>query len=133
MSSVREKAGKISLFIAGSAFRAALTVLIVVLLIWLGRTAYSFGYQVFNEKAMDPDHAKQVTVVIPEGSTVYQIGKILKSKGLIENEYVFVVQERLSNYHGQLKPGKYDITTAFTPTKIIRKMAGDEELEGDDG
>ncbi len=133
MSSIREKAGKISLFIAGSAFRAALTVLIVVLLIWLGRTAYDFGYQVFNERAMDPDQAKEVTVVIPEGSSVYQIGKILKSKGLIENEYVFVVQEMISNYHGELRPGTYSFTTAFTPTKIIRKLAGDEELEGTDG
>ena len=130
MSSAREKAGKISLFIAGSAFRAALTVLVVVLLIWLGRTAYNFGYDVFNQHAMNPGQGKEVTVVIPEGSSAYDIGKILESKGLIENAYVFVVQERISNYHGKLKAGTYTVSTAYDPTKIMGKLAGDEELEG---
>jgi len=133
MSSVREKAGKISLFIAGSAFRAALTVLVVVLLIWLGRTAYDFGYQVFNEQAMSPGQGTMVSVVIPEGSSVYEIGKILESKGLINNAYVFVVQERISNYHGKLLPGTYRISTAYKPTMIMGQLAGEEELEGAGG
>ncbi len=129
MSSVREKAGKISLFIAGTAFRAALTVLVVVLLIWLGRTAYDFGYQVFNEHAMNPGEGKEVTVVIPEGSTVYEIGKILESKGLIESAYVFVAQERISIYHGKLLPGSFKLYTSYTPTRIMGILAKDENLE----
>ena len=130
MSNFRDKAGKVGLFVAGSAFHAALLVLSVVLLIWVGKIAYGFGYDVFNEHAMSPGQGKEVTVVIQEGSSPYEIGKTLESKGLIEDPYVFAVQERLSIYHGKLRAGTYVLSTAYTPTRIMGILAGDKEQEG---
>ena len=130
MSNVRDKVGNVGLFIASGAFHIAVLVLSVVLLIWLGKTAYSFGYQIFNEHAMSPGEGKAVTVVIQEGSSVYEIGKTLESKGLIDNAYVFVVQEFISNYHGKLQPGVHSLSTAYTPTRIMGILAGDKEQEG---
>ena len=130
MSNAKEKAGKVGLALAGGVFHIALYACVLVLLFWLGKTAYYFGYDVFNQQAMSPGAGQEVTVVVQEGSSPYKIGKTLESKGLIRSAYVFVVQELLSNYHGKLKAGTYLLSTAYTPNRIMGIMAGDKEQEG---
>ena len=66
-------------------------------------------------------------MVIKEGASVYDIGKTLKKKGLIEDAKVFYVQEKLSNYKGRLNPGTYILSTAFTPDQIMAVLAGEQE------
>ena len=44
---------------------------------------------------MNPGEGQEVTVVIKEDATSYDIAKTLKSKGLIEDTLVFWVQEKL--------------------------------------
>ena len=68
--------------------------------------------------------------VIKEDATAYDIAKTLKSKGLIEDTLVFVIQEKLSNYSGKMRPGTYLLSTAYTPTRIMGILAGDAEQEG---
>ena len=77
----------------------------------------TFGYNIFNQQAMSPGEGQEVTVVIKEDATAYDIAKTLKSKGLIEDSLVFVVQEKLSNYSGKMRPGTYLLSTAYTPTR----------------
>lgn len=130
MGNTRDQVGKAGLVIAGGVFRTALYICVAVLIFWIGKTTYQFGYDVFNQQAMSPGAGQEVTVVIPEGSSVFDIGKTLESKGLIEDARVFFIQEKLSNYKGQLKPGTYLLSTAYTPTRIMGILAGDEEQEG---
>lgn len=115
--------------VAGGFFRVVVYIAIVVLIAWLGKASYSFGYDIFNQQAMSPGEGQEVTVVIPEGASVYNIGRTLKKKGLIEDARVFYVQERLSVYKGQLKPGTYILSTAFTADQIMAVLAGVQEDE----
>lgn len=130
MSNARNVAGKIGLIFAGGIFRAALYICVAFFIYWAGRTTYQFGYDVFNQQAMSPGDGEEVTVVIPEGSSAYEIGQILESKGLVEDAKVFYAQEMLSNYKDQLQPGTYLLSTAYTPTRIMGILAGDETQEG---
>ena len=57
-------------------------------------------------------------------------GEILKSKGLIDDSLVFFAQEKLSTYKGQMQAGTYLLSTAYTPTRIMGILAGDEEQTG---
>ena len=91
---------------------------IIVFLIWVGKSAYQFGYDVFNQQAMSPGEGQQVTVVIKEGASAYKVGKTLEQKGLIKDALAFTIQERMSAYHGQIKAGTYLLSTAYTPTRI---------------
>lgn len=111
-------------------FKIALYVCVAVLVIWIGKVTYQFGYNVFNQQAMNPGEGQEVTVVIKEDATSYDIAKTLKSKGLIEDTLVFWVQEKLSNYSGKMKPGTYLLSTAYTPNRIMGILAGDAEQEG---
>ena len=130
MADTRDKVGRAGVFLAGGVFKTAVYIFIIVFLIWVGKSAYQFGYDVFNQQAMSPGEGQEVTVVIKEDATAYDIAKTLKSKGLIEDSLVFVVQEKLSNYSGKMRPGTYLLSTAYTPTRIMGILAGDAEQEG---
>lgn len=122
--------GAAGVAVAGGFFKIALYVCVAVLIIWIGKVTYQFGYDIFNQHAMSPGEGQEVTVVIKEDATSYDIAKTLKSKGLIDNALVFVVQEKLSNYSGKMRPGTYLLSTAYTPNRIMGILAGDAEQEG---
>lgn len=113
--------------VAGGFFRILLYICALLLIIWIGKSAYSFGYDVFNQHAASPGEGQEVTVVIKNDASVYQMGEALERKGLIEDARIFWVQEKLSNYRGQLKPGTYILSTAYTPDRIMQILAGAEE------
>lgn len=131
MGNTRERLGAVGVAVAGIIFKIVLYACVVVFIFWVGRTAYGLAYDIFNQQAMHPQDGQEVSVVIPEGTSVYGIGKILESKGLIKNAPVFYVQERISNYHGQLKAGTYLLSTAYTPTRIMSILSGEEQEEGE--
>lgn len=43
---------------------------------------------------------------------------------------MFFAQEKLSTYKGQMQAGTYLLSTAYTPTRIMGILAGDEEQTG---
>ena len=105
-------------------------VLVVVVFIGLARISYVFGYNVFNEQAMAEEPGEDVTVTIPADSSALSVGHILKKAGLIENEWIFMAQERLSAYHDEIKPGTYTLNTSETPTQMMAIMAPEEDESG---
>ena len=130
MSDTRERAGAAGVVVAGTFFKIVLYICVIVLLFWVGKASYQFGHDVFNQQAMSPGEGQQVTVVIKEGASAYKVGKTLEQKGLIKDAAAFVVQERMSAYHGQIKAGTYLLSTAYTPTRIIAVLSGEESKEG---
>ena len=130
MSDTRDRAGAAGVAVAGVIFKIALYVCVVVLLFWIGKSAYQFGHDVFNQEAMSPGEGQEGTVVISEDASLYKIAKTLQKKGLVKSAPVFYVQERLSTYHGKLQAGTYLLSTAYTPNRIMGILAGDDEQEG---
>ena len=130
MGDTRDRVGNAGVIVAGGAFKIALYVCIVVLIIWLGRLSYQFGHDIFDQQPMSPREGQEITVVVKEDDSVYDIAKTLESKGLVEDAKVFWVQEKLSNYKGQMKSGTYLLSTAYEPSRLLAIMAGDAEQEG---
>ena len=132
MGDTRDRVGNAGVIVAGGAFKIALYVCIVVLIIWLGRLSYQFGHDIFDQQPMSPREGQEITVVVKEDDSVYDIAKTLESKGLVEDAKVFWIQEKLSNYKGQMKPGTYLLSTAYEPSRLLAIKAGDAEQEGAD-
>ncbi len=89
--------------------------------------AYEYGYQIYNQTAMEEGDGRSVHVTIPDGASVSEIGSILKRAGLIEDVRLFTLQERLGAYHGKLQAGEYDLTTAMVPDEMMALMSKKEE------
>ena len=54
---------------------------------------------------------------------------MLEENKLIPDGTVFVVQEKLSEYAGEMKPGVYVLNTSMTAEKMIAVMSGNLEEE----
>ena len=64
MGDTKDRVGAAGVIVAGGFFKIALYVCVAVLVIWIGKVTYQFGYYVFNQQAMNPGEGQEVTVVI---------------------------------------------------------------------
>lgn len=108
---------------------------LVILLLYEGVTrGFSFGYSIFYSTGVAPEPGIEKQVVINEEDTVQDIAAMLKEKGLINSESVFVIQSLLYGYG---KSGDHDIKAGTfvlnnsTPSKeiVIELRDGPEEKE----
>ncbi|MDD6339775.1 MAG: endolytic transglycosylase MltG [Butyrivibrio sp.] len=114
---------KLAKTIVSVSSKTLLFVMLALVLYFVGRTAYRFGNDVFNERAMaSKNNATEIEFTVPEDYTMKSIGKSLKSKGLIADEKVFAVQAKLSDYNNKLIPGTYTLNNAMTPTEILTTL-----------
>ena len=105
----------------------------VVVFVFRGATqAYEFGYKVFADEPMSISGGRTITVGISDSMSTSDIAEMLEEKGLIEDARLFVVQELLSAYHGEITPGIYDLSTAMTAQEMLAIMAAPAEESEDD-
>ncbi|MDD3278246.1 MAG: hypothetical protein PHG16_05095 [Lachnospiraceae bacterium] len=132
MAKKKDTGYRVALTGAQGTIRILLYLCGLVLIIYFGKSAYSFGYDVFNQVPVAATQAEgeDVTVVIKEGTSAYGIGKVLKDRGVLnESPLVFWVQERLSDYHGKLKAGSYILNTSQNVDEMFTILSG-ENTEG---
>lgn len=108
-------------------FRIAVAVAVIIVVFRLAVQAYDFGFRIFAEGPVSEGNGRTVSVVVLEGNDAMDIGKTLEEKGLIRDAKLFYIQERLSNYHGLIKPGVYELNTAMTAEEMLEVMASEEE------
>lgn len=122
-----------------SIFKSCITIVVLMFVAMfvykLCIKTYDFGYRIFAEEPMSPPPGYTTSVAIVEGKSVMEIGEILEERGLIRNAYIFYLQELVSDYHGQLMPGVYELSTAMTPEEMMALMAANysEDAEESDG
>ena len=100
-----------------------LIVLVIIFFIFLARTSYKFGYAIFNERPMNAETPTEILVEIPKDASTLEIATILENNGLIENRFIFLLQERFSAHHGNLQPGKYYMNTGQTASQLLKILA----------
>ena len=89
--------------------------------------AYDFGFRVFAEEAMTTGDGRTISISVEQDDTVMDIGKNLQEKGLIRDANLFFVQELLSENHGKINPGIYDLNTSMKSDEMLAIMAADPE------
>ena len=106
-----------------------LLTLVLIIIFFLGRMAYRFGYSVFHQEAMSKPLGENITVTIPAGADAKEIGGILRNAGLISDVTLFRVQERLSAYHNDLKTdfegGTFRLNTSQTTDELLAVIVGE--------
>ena len=90
--------------------------------------AYDFGYRVFADEPVSANNPRVISVAISESQDINDIAEMLEEKGLIEDSKLFVVQELLSAYHDEIKPGIYDLSTGMTATEMLRIMGSGDTV-----
>lgn len=96
--------------------------------------AYDYGYRVFAEEPMTFGEGRTISIYVKSGDSVKDIGENLQEKGLIRDANLFYIQELLSEYHGMIMPGIYDLNTSMKVEEMLVIMTADyvETEEEDD-
>ena len=118
-----------------SAFKIVLVVVAAMFIYKYAVVAYDYGYRIFSEQPMTSGEGRKVEVPITEDMDVKEIGQVLENKGLIRDANLFRMQERLSENHGKIKPGLYELSTSMTAEEMIAVMsesASDSEESGEE-
>ena len=111
----------------GIAVKIVLLALLVLVLIFTGRRAYTFGYQIFAQEAMSEAPGKKVAVTITKDMSFG--AKLLEEKKLIKDKNVFRIQYLLSEYKGEIEPGSYVLNTSQTAEEMLRVLSRADEKE----
>ena len=97
----------------------------ISLLIFLGLISagayFGFQYVQSSLQPVDADSKQYVTVQIPEGSNVQEIGKTLEDAGLIKHGLVFSLYAKYKNY-ADLKSGYYNLQKSMSTEDIIHEL-----------
>ena len=82
-----------------------------------------FGYQYVQSslQPVDASSKQYVTVQIPEGANVQEIGKTLEDAGLIKHALVFSLYAKYKNY-ADLKSGYYNLQKSMSTEDIIHEL-----------
>ena len=97
-------------------------VTVLVLLILFGAGAF-FGLR-YAESALqpvDPNSKQYMTVQIPDGSNVQEIGSALEKSGVIKNGLAFTLYVKYKNYN-ELKSGYYNLQKSMSVEDIIKEL-----------
>ena len=125
-------------YLVGAVIEAVIKVIVIAVVVMFvfrtATTANDFGYKVFADKPVSVSGGRTITVGIAESANVKDIAQMLEEKGLIEDARLFVVQELLSAYHGEILPGIYDLSTSMTAEEMLAVMStpAEESKEEDD-
>ena len=125
------KAGEIIGSFVESIIKIVVAIVIVMYVYKWATAAYDFGYRIFTEEPMSVGEGRIISVEITEDATAKSIGQMLEDRGLIRDKNGFFLQELLSEYHGDGKPGMYDLNTGMTADEMIAIMAHEGEEEGE--
>ncbi len=107
--------------------KVVILAVVVTFVIRGASSAYDFGYRVFADQPVSVSGGHTITVGVEEGMSVKDIGEMLEERGLIEDARLFLVQELLSAYHGEIRPGIYDLSTNMTAAQMLEIMSAETE------
>lgn len=114
-------------YLVGAVIETIIKVVVVAAVIMFvfrtSTSAYDFGYRVFADEPVSVTGGRTITVGIAEDADIKDIAEMLQEKGLIEDAKLFVVQELLSAYHGEILPGIYDLSTSMTAEQMLAVMS----------
>ena len=117
----------------GMAFKIIAAVLIVMFVYKYAFVAYGYGYRLFGEQPITSGEGRTVTVTIPEDADAKKVGEILETKGLIRDSQLFVLQELLSDYHGKILTGDFELNTSMTAEEMLSVLSTEPEPETEEG
>ncbi len=82
-----------------------------------------FGYQYVQSSLLpvDANSKKYVTVQIPEGANVQEIGSALENSGVIKHGVIFAFYAKYKNY-SDLKAGYYNLQKSMSTEDIIKEL-----------
>lgn len=105
---------------------------IIMYILRMATAAYDYGYRVFAEPPISVGEGRMISIYIEEKDSARDVGKMLQDKGLIRDANLFWIQELLSEHHGNIQAGIYDLNTSMTAQEMLAVIAQEPEEENEE-
>ncbi|MFG6332626.1 MAG: solute-binding protein [Lachnospiraceae bacterium] len=112
--------------------RVAIVAVIAAGIWWLGEYAYTYGYSIVSDAAMEPKPGRDMRVVLSGDMTVKETAQLLERRGLIADADIFRIQLKVNRYEERLRPGEYILNTSMTPEELMQVLSGESEEEDEE-
>ncbi|MCY7096644.1 endolytic transglycosylase MltG [Streptococcus oralis] len=97
-----------------------LTVLVLLVLVAVGGY-FGYGYVQDSLKPVDASSKEYVTVQIPDGANVQEIGSTLEKSGLVKHGLIFSLYAKYYS-HANLKSGYYNLKKSMSTDELIQEL-----------
>lgn len=91
----------------------------------LGLMALTWGVSLFYPPC-PPGLGRTVTVNVPRHATAWEVGQLLREKGLVRSAGAFSLYTRLKGVDGRLKAGRYTFNTSMPLGEMVGRLAAGE-------
>ncbi len=96
------------------------TVLVLLVLVAVGGY-FGYGYVQDSLKPVDASSKDYVTVQIPDGANVQEIGSTLEKSGLVKHGLIFSLYAKYYS-HANLKSGYYNLKKSMSTDELIQEL-----------
>ena len=104
-----------------SGFKAFFISLLIFLALLSAGGYFGYQYVLASLEPVDPTSKEYVTVQIPEGASVQEIGSTLEKAGLVKHGIVFGMYTKYKNY-SDLKAGYYNLQKSMSTADLIKEL-----------
>jgi len=119
---VSMKSGNLVGAVLGAIIKVVAAIAVVYLIYNGAMKCYDYGYRVFTEPAVSSGTGREVTVTVTEDMSPTDIGELFYNRGLTRDAKLFTLQYIFSEYHDDVVPGTYDLSTAMTAEEMMAAM-----------
>lgn len=107
-------------------------VIIVIVLYFVGLTAYKYGQKVFVDSGVDDPPGTDIYVSIPPDSSVGDAAKLLESYGVIDSAFIFRLQSLIYETKAVVA-GDYRFNTSYNGEELLEMLRNGPEEETEEG
>ncbi|WP_313970055.1 endolytic transglycosylase MltG [uncultured Streptococcus sp.] len=104
-----------------SGFKAFFISLLIFLALVSAGGYFGYQYVLASLEPVDPTSKEYVTVQIPDGASVQEIGSTLEKAGLVKHGIVFGMYTKYKNY-SDLKAGYYNLQKSMSTDDLIKEL-----------
>jgi UPF0755 protein len=92
-------------------------VLLVVLIIYIGKLAYTTSYQLYGPVTVDKAPGRNIVFEIKQGESTMDIAGKLQQKRVILNKYSFYLKTKIESVN--IMPGTYELNSSMTYDEVL--------------
>jgi UPF0755 protein len=94
----------------------------ILALVFLAIVAVAAWFLVSLFQPFGGDGSGSVTVTVPQGASVGEIGDILARRGVVSRSFFFELRARLGGHSGDLKPGVYKLKHDMSYSAVLNAL-----------
>lgn len=98
--------------------RLTVCIILIIILFYAARAAFTWGELIFSDEGVAESPGTDITIEVPEGTSIRQLGSILVRYGIVDNANIFYVQSLIYEV-SEVEPGTYTLNNSDSAEDIL--------------